>query len=747
MKKVKQNNSGIKKSGIIQKDSQKTLTRKKSMNQKISHKQSLVSKPFKRVIVTSALPYVNNIVHLGNLVCIISADVYTRYLRLRDIPVISILGTDEHGTTSEVKAYEEGLTPAKLCDKYYAIQKDIYDWFECAFDCFGRTSSLANKEITLHIFNELLKHEYIKPQELEQFYCNTCKRFLADRFIGGHCPHCNYTEAKGDQCECCGKLLEATELLHPQCKVCSATPVLKKSTHLFIDLPRLEKPLWQWINSVKNKWSTNARTMTDAWLKDGLRPRCITRDLLWGIPVPGYEGKVFYSWFDAPIGYIGITKASRGDWKLWWQSSDTRLVQFMGKDNIPFHTILFPSFLLGTKEPWTLVNDLSVNEFLNYQGGQFSKSRHIGVFGDNAKETGISADVWRYYLMINRPQQTDSDFSWDDLQSKINSELVGNFGNLVNRTLTFVNRYFNGIIDKIKLEPQDQAFIAKVCAREHIVGDLLEQIDLKEALKEIMGISRLANQYFQEQEPWKLMNTHPVRASSVLGVLVNIIKDLSIMIEPYMPSAADKIRHQLGMGHLELSWNHLGLKDLPQGYHIGTPQILFAKLEDAYVKDLKVTYGGEREFGLNLAVAKITKILDHPNADKLYVLEIELGAKGNRQLVAGLKKHYSKKDLLGKHIIIVANLAHTTIRGIESQGMLLAAEKDGDVKVLEAPNSDPGDEVRVSNWKNNTKQITYEEFVSIMLTTKGNKVVHQDHVLHTHKEEIHIDIPDAAKIK
>lgn len=725
----------------------KSAQRKPAMKKSKTDSPKSQKRQFERIIVTSALPYVNNIVHLGNLVCIISADVYTRYLRLRKADVISVLGTDEHGTTSEVKAFEEGLTPRQLCDKYFKIQKEIYEWFECDFDCFGRTSSEQNKEITLEIFHDLKKNGYILEQESDQFFCFKCDRFLADRFVGGHCPHCDYQEARGDQCENCGKLLDAVDLKHPKCRVCDETPVIKKSKHLYIDLPKLEKPLKSWMDSTSDRWTVNARTMTESWMRDGLHPRCITRDLKWGIQVPGYENKVFYSWFDAPIGYIGITAEHKKDWKKYWQSESTRLVQFMGKDNIPFHTILFPSFLIGTKKPWTLVSDLSVNEFLNYQGGQFSKSRHIGVFGDNAKETGIPADVWRYYLMINRPQQTDSDFSWDDLQAKINSELVGNLGNLVNRSLTFTQRSFRGVIDKIKLEAKDQEFIAKVRAREHIVMDRMDEIDLKEALKEIMNISRLGNAYFQENEPWKQISTHPVRASTVLGVLCNVIKDLSIMIEPFMPNAAHKMRHQLGLGDVKLTWDHLGLEDIKEGQHIGNPEIIFQKLEDDYLKDLKVTYGGEKEFALDLRVAKIVNVMDHPNADKLYVLELDLGAHGKRQIVAGIKAHYDKKVLPGKKIVIVSNLEHAQLRGVQSQGMLLAAEKDGKVMVLEAPKSDPGDEVRVSNWKNSQKTIKYDDFAKIVLTTKGGKVIHQDHTLHTHKEDILLDIGDGAKIK
>jgi len=339
-----------------------------------------------KIIVTAALPYVNNVPHLGNLVPTLSADVYTRFLRLKNENVIFVCGTDEHGTTTEAKALEEGVSPKDITDKYFKIHKDIYNWFNCSFDCFGRTSYKENKDITLDIFNKLDKNGYIVAQTLEQTYCKQCDKFLADRFVTGTCPHCGYEEARGDQCESCGKLLDAIELKNPKCKVCGNTPIIKEAEHLFIDLKKIEPKLLKWITKVEKNWSTNAKTLTHAWIKEGLKLRCITRDLKWGISVPkkGFEHKVFYSWFDAPIGYIGITAHYKKDWKQWWLSKDTKLVQFMGKDNIAFHTILFPSFLIGTGDPYTLVSELSVNEYLNYETGMFSKSRQIGVFGDDA---------------------------------------------------------------------------------------------------------------------------------------------------------------------------------------------------------------------------------------------------------------------------------------------------------------------------------------------------------------------------
>jgi len=517
----------------------------------------------KRIIVTTALPYVNNVPHLGNLVQTIAGDVYARFLRSSGKNILFIGGTDEHGTTTETTALKEGLTPREVCDKYFEIHSKIYKWFNISFDCLGRTSSPENKMIVLEIFNKLYEAGFITTDILDQTYCTTCERFLADRFVEGTCPHCDYEHARGDQCERCGKILDAVDLIDPKCNVCSSTPEVRKSKHLFIDLPALAPKLKAWIGKAQSEWTENARTMTQAWLKEGLKKRCITRDLKWGIPVPkeGYENKVFYVWFDAPIGYIGITAESRKDWRDWWTADDVKLVQFMGKDNIPFHTILFPASLIGSGDKWNLVHELSVNEFLNYEGGQFSKSRNVGIFGDGAQATGIQSDIWRYYLMINRPEHGDTEFTWADFQVKINNELVAALGNLIYRTISFINRYFDSKLTEVIISDEDESFIEEVERSEEKIRVLLEDIRIKDALKEIMHIARLGNQYFQKAEPWKTVKLDPQRAQTTLTILVNVIKDLSILLEPYLPDTAAKIRSQLNIKD-ELAWNDLGLKTL-----------------------------------------------------------------------------------------------------------------------------------------------------------------------------------------
>ncbi len=511
-----------------------------------------------RKLVTSALPYVNNIPHLGNLIQVLSADVYARYCRMRGYETLYVCGTDEYGTATETKAQEEGRTPRELCDYYHAIHSDIYKWFNIAFDHFGRTSTPQQTEITQAIFLDLEKNGFIKEHTIEQLYCASCDRFLADRYVRGVCPSCGYEEARGDQCEHCGKLLDPTELKNPRCSSCNATPEIRSTKHLYIDLPGILPEYDQWMKkaSVDGQWSRNALQMTQAWIRDGLQERAITRDLKWGIPVPlaGFENKVFYVWFDAPIGYISITKclADRTgmDWTSWWQNPDeVDLFQFIGKDNIPFHTVIFPSSLIGSGRNWTKLHHMSSTEFLNYEAGKFSKSKGIGVFGSDAKESGISSDVWRFYIFYNRPEKADSLFTWKDFQDKMNSELIGNLGNLVNRTLTFVARYYDGKVPEINgllSERDDIRAVSKAIqssteATIKKISECFEWADLRDAFHESFLLSSVANKAFQDGEPWKTRTTDPEKAASLLRDLCYLIKDLMIFVHPFIPQYADSV--------------------------------------------------------------------------------------------------------------------------------------------------------------------------------------------------------------
>ncbi len=554
----------------------------------------------KRRLITSALPYVNNVPHLGNLIQVLSADVFARFCRLRGYDTFYVCGTDEYGTATETKALEEGVTPRELCDRFHILHRDIYSWFGIAFDKFGRTSTERHTEITQSIFLDLDRAGLIRQETIEQLYCERDKRFLADRYVRGTCPHCGYDGARGDQCENCGKLLEPTELKDPKCSTCGATPVPRKTTHLYIDLPAIRPKLEAWMKeaSVKGFWANNAIQMTQAWIRDGLKSRAITRDLKWGIPVPkaGFEDKVFYVWFDAPIGYISMTACSgdeRGfDWKSWWMSpDDVELFQFIGKDNIPFHTVIFPSSLLGSGREWTMLHHMSSTEYLNYEAGKFSKSKGVGVFGTDAVESGIPADVWRFYIFFNRPEKGDTIFTWADFQEKVNGELIGNLGNLANRTLTFVSRYFGG---RIPAGDSDPAFWATAKEIEDRVASHLERAELRDAFRAVFELSDLANKRFQDGEPWKTRTSDPAAAASLIRDLCYILRDLAVMIHPYMPFAAERLAGFLGksMGPGGLEWSVLGkLEGLET---VTTPEVLFRKLEDEQVAALRDRYSGSQ---------------------------------------------------------------------------------------------------------------------------------------------------------
>ncbi|GHV92134.1 methionine--tRNA ligase [Spirochaetia bacterium] len=709
----------------------------------------------KRRLITSALPYVNNVPHLGNLIQVLSADAFARFCRLRGYDTLYVCGTDEYGTATENRAAEEGVSPQELCDRYYAIHAEIYRWFNIGFDKFGRTSTPIQTEITQDIFKKLDERGFIVEHTIEQLHCDHCGRFLADRYIRGTCPHCGSPDARGDQCEACGKLLDPTELKEPRCSACGSTPTLKSTKHLYIDLPKIKDRLEEWIKTASEKgfWANNAIQMTQAWIRDGLRERAITRDLKWGIPVPkeGFENKVFYVWFDAPIGYISITgnlgaeltrENSPKGWHTfvdeWWKNPDeVELFQFIGKDNIPFHTVIFPSSLLGSGDNWTMLHHMSSTEYLNYESGKFSKSRGIGVFGTDVMETGIAADLWRFYIFYNRPEKADALFTWKDFQEKVNGELIGNLGNLVNRTLSFVTRYYDG---KIPLElglglgRGNRQFWETIRDYEKRIAEKLERAELRDAFRTIFELSSFANKTFQDGEPWRKRKEDPAAAEALIHDLCHVVRDIAVMIEPYMPHAAERIAGFFGLSFArkenaalkiiqagkDLTWEDIG-ED--HGLHrVIKSEVLFTKLEDDLVRELRERYSGSqkereektaapqtntgpkapvpqaapapeapaaevkktpeeilRDFPgtLDLRVAKIVKIERHPKADKLYIETLEIanteGVLEERVIVSGLAPFYKEEELLNKHIIVAYNLKPAKLRGVESRGMLLAA--------------------------------------------------------------------------
>ncbi|XP_074931692.1 methionine--tRNA ligase, cytoplasmic isoform X4 [Phalacrocorax aristotelis] len=555
----------------------------------------------RNVLITSALPYVNNVPHLGNIIgCVLSADTFARYCRLRNWNTLYVCGTDEYGTATETKAVEEGLTPQEICNKYNAIHADIYRWFDISFDYFGRTTTPYQTMIAQDIFQRLLARGFLLQDTVEQLRCEDCQRFLADRFVEGTCPFCSYEEARGDQCDKCGKLINAVELKNPQCKLCKGVPVVKPTQHLFLDLPKLEERLEPWLEQswATGDWTANARYITRSWIRDGLKPRCITRDLRWGTPVPldGFRDKVFYVWFDAPIGYLSITANYTDQWERWWKNpQQVELYNFMAKDNVPFHSVIFPCSLLGAEDNYTLVNHLIATEYLNYEDGKFSKSRGVGVFGDMAKDTGIPADIWRFYLLYVRPEGQDSAFSWSDLMLKNNSELLNNLGNFINRAGMFVCKFFGGAVPNMILTLDDKRLLAHVTLELRQYHQLLEKVRIRDALRCILSISRHGNQYIQANEPWKRIKGDEKdrqRASTVTGIAVNMASMLAVLLQPYMPGVSLAIQEQLCIPPDCLVMSHNFTCTLPPGHRVGTVSPLFQKLENDQVEALRKHFGG-----------------------------------------------------------------------------------------------------------------------------------------------------------
>ena len=749
----------------------------------------------KRRLITSALPYINNEPHLGNLIQVLSADAFARFCRLRGYQTLYICGTDEYGTATETRAAAEGISPQELCDRYYQIHSQIYQWFTIAFDKFGRTSTPIQQEIVQDIFNKLDERGYITENTVQQLYCTTCDRFLADRYIRGTCPACGYTQARGDQCELCGKLLDPMDLLDSRCATCGGSPQSRDTKHLYLDLPKLQGMLLEWLKeaSVNGFWAHNALQMTQAWINAGLRERAITRDLKWGIPVPkkGYEQKVFYVWFDACIGYISITgnygAEKTGDWRQfvaeWWKNpEEVELFQFIGKDNIPFHTVIFPSSLLGSGDTWTMLHHMSSTEYLNYESGKFSKSMGIGVFGRDVQETGIGPDIWRFYIFYNRPEKADAQFTWKDFQEKVNSQLIGNLGNLVNRTLSFVSRYYDGKIPLAAAAPQagsashpgDIPFWAAVHRYEREITEKLERAELRDAFHLMFELSSFANKTFQDGEPWKTRISDPPAAQALIGNLCYVVRDLAILIEPFMPNAAVRILSFFGLsfgardasgiplpGAPEaLSWADLGhIQGLAE---VRSTEILFSRLEDDLIEQLKERYAGsqqersaEEPLGaqnadpqtaspkeiadrftelLDLRVAQIIGIEKHPNADNLYIETVEIAGE-ERVIVSGLAQHYTEAELLNKRIILAYNLRPAKLRGVLSRGMLLAASAEGPdgtelVDVLDAGDIPTGTRVQLADAagalrsasQEELPEISIDEFLSVPLLVKGYAV-------------------------
>lgn len=654
----------------------------------------------KKRLITSALPYVNNIPHLGNIIQVLSADVFARFCRSRGYETLYICGTDEYGTATETKARGENITPQALCDKYYEIHKDIYQWFHISFDTFGRTSTPQQTKIVQDIFKQLETAGYIEQKETRQLYSETSEMFLPDRYVQGTCPKCGYDFARGDQCEHCGALLDPLDLKNPISTVDKTIPIIKKTKHLYINLPKLLPKIKQWVDIAKQKgtWSKNAIKMTEAWIRDGLHERAITRDLKWGIEVPyeGFEDKVFYVWFDAPIGYISMTKCLTDDWEVWWKNPDeVALYQFVGKDNIPFHTVIFPASLLGTGESWTMLHQISSSEYFNYEGGMFSKSKGVGVFGNDVQETNIPADVWRFYMMYNRPETSDYLFTWKDFGEAVNGELINNLSNLYNRTFSFISKNFDGAVLPISLHDEQTKLIwESVIQFETEITALLEKVELRQAYLKIFALSSYANKLMQDYEPWKLIKEDSKKTHWLLSNLVYIIREIIVLMEPYTPQLSGQVADILQCPlpqWTDLVFLNPNTNELHALTKIQRPSILLKRLENDVIQEFREKFSGNQDTRkakesenisslfadtVHLKVCKIQAVEDHSNADTLYVLRLDDGSDEGRTIVSGIKNNYTKEALLEKHIIVVANLKPAKLRGEMSNGMLLAASKE-----------------------------------------------------------------------
>ena len=607
------------------------------------------------------MPYVNNVPHLGNIIgCVLSADCFARFCRLRGDNVLYICGTDEYGTATETKALAEGLTPKQICDKYYAIHSDVYKWFEISFDHFGRTTSKAQTEVAQSIFWDLEKGGKISRNSVDQLYCKNCERFLADRFVEGNCPHpgCSYEDARGDQCDGCGKLINAVDLIKPRCKLCSKAPEIKTSKHLFIDLPKVETKLKNWVKNTSHLWTSNAKVICESWLRDGLKERCITRDLKWGTPVPleGYTDKVFYVWFDAPIGYLSITKDYTDQWEKWWKNpNQVKYYEFMAKDNVPFHSVVFPSTQLATGKQWTMVNHLIATEYLNYEDGKFSKSRGVGVFGDQAKDTGIESDIWRFYLLYVRPESQDTFFSWFDLQTKNNSELLNNLGNFINRSLKFTFQFYKGVVPPSAPTEIDFEVMASINHEYQCYLTCLEICKIRDALRHILAITRIGNQYIQENEPYKLIKPNrsdedKQRGASVVAVSVNIVALVATILAPYMPNISKKIKDFLN--------NPPELDRLPSlftciiksGSVIKEPSPLIRKITDDEISKLKEKFAGRCTPSPNVQ-KQTAKSNDAPSLNNLKPDPVEAERLQNLVTEQGNKVRELKTNKADKSVI------------------------------------------------------------------------------------------------
>lgn len=673
-----------------------------------------------RYMITAALPYTNGPIHIGHLAGVyVPADIYSRYQRLQNKDVAFICGSDEHGVAITLKARSEGMTPQEVVDKYHKLIKKSFEDFGISFDNYSRTTAEIHHKTASDFFKTLYDKGKFIEEITEQLYDEEAKQFLADRYVRGTCPKCGYEEAYGDQCEKCGTSLNATDLINPKSVISGQKPVLRETKHWFLPLNEYEDFLKDWILvNHKKDWKPNVYGQCKSWIDDGLRPRAVTRDLEWGIPVPveGGEGKVLYVWFDAPIGYISSTiewaEREGKNWEDYWKDEETKMLHFIGKDNIVFHCIIFPS-MLSAEGSYILPNNVPANEFLNLEGNKLSTSKNWAVWlHEYLEEFPNQQDVLRYVLTANAPETKDNDFTWADFQARNNNELVAIFGNFINRVMVLTDKYYKGIVPEAsELSQVDEETLKELQAYPAVIGSSLERYRFREAQSELMNLARLGNKYLADEEPWKTIKTDEARTQTVMNVALQIAAALAVLSEPFLPFTSEKLKKMLNLEKIE--WNEISSKTeiLKPGHLIGKSELLFSKIEDEQIqfqldklhktktenventaevreiKPQKETIQFDDFMKMDIRIGTIIEAEKMPKADKLLILKVDTGL-DTRTIVSGIAEHFSPEEIIGQRVTVLANLAPRKLRGVESQGMILMTETaDGKLVFMEPKDS------------------------------------------------------------
>jgi methionyl-tRNA synthetase len=699
-----------------------------------------------------AWPYANGSLHLGHIAgCYLPADIFARFCRMTGKDVLMVSGSDEHGTPITISAEKENTTPQVIVDRFNDEHTQNMKDMGISFDLFTRTTTENHSKVVQDIFKTLYEKGDIYKKSVESFYCKDCKRYLPDRYIEGTCPYCGNEKARGDQCDECGKLLDPQELNKVKCKICGSEPEIKTSEHLFFALSKFESKLVDWMKE-KNHWKSSVLKFTQNWLKNGLKDRAITRDIDWGvkIPIDGFEDKRIYVWFDAVIGYLAASKewsqknGNPKKWEEWWKDKNAKHYYFLAKDNIPFHTLIWPSILMGYDETLDLPYDIPANEYLRLKGEQFSKSRGTAVWVPDILQK-FDVDAIRYYLSINMPENKDTNWMWDDFVAKNNDELVGAYGNFIHRVITFTEKNYGEIPKQGKLDDLDKKALKKIEETSDKVSKSLENCSFKQGLRTSMNLAQFGNFYFNKKQPWNLVKDDKEKCGTILHICFKIIKALSVFNTPYLPFSSDKIWKRIGNSDSINKWEQ-AIEDLKVGVSLEKPQPLFKKLDPKEFIEESDPFSK-----LDLRVAKVIGVKDHPNADTLYMLHLDLGKLGKRVIVAGMKQHYSKEEINGKKIIIVTNLKPAVIRGIKSNGMLLAAEDSkGTCSLLDPGDSSPGSDVLIEGVTQEPANVLeFEDFKKVNMTIGDKqKAVYNGKVIQAEKGEVKSDktIEKGAKI-